>query len=152
MLEYDREGVDVRRIGIVLLALAVITGTAGCFTPFRVLYQLAISSSEGGKVTTPGEGIFNYWEGKVVDLVAEAEEGYLFAGWTGNVSTVGNLTSATTDITMDCNYRIVADFAPVIEIWDSHDLDAVKNAVGCAYILMDELDWRYGCWHPRGRQ
>jgi hypothetical protein len=130
----------MRKLGLVLLGVALVVGMAGCFTPFRVLYQLTISNSEGGKVTAPGEGIFNYWEGTVIDLVAEAEDGYLFASWTGNVSTVGNVTSAATTITMDCNYCIAADFASVMEVWDWGDLDTVRNDLGCGYILMNDLD------------
>ena len=99
------------RVSIFLIAVALVAGMVGCFTPFRMQYQLTISSTEGGKVTTPDEGIFTYWEGTTVNLVAEAEEGYHFANWTGNVSTIGNVTSATTNITINCDYSITANFA-----------------------------------------
>ena len=128
------------RISIFLVAVALIAGMVGCFTPFRMQYQLTISSTEGGKVTAPGEGIFTYWEGTTVNLVAEAEQGYCFGNWTGDVSTIGNVTSATTNITMNCDYSITANFAPVIEIWDWYDLDAIRNDLGSAYILMNNLD------------
>jgi len=87
-----------------LPGVALVAGIVGCFTLFRMQYQLTISSTEGGKVTTPGKGIFTYWEETTVDLVAEAEGGYHFANWTGNV------TSATTNITMNGNYSITAYF------------------------------------------
>jgi hypothetical protein len=41
-------------------------------------YGLIISSTIGGLVTMPGEGKYTYDEGDVVNLVAEAEEGYHF--------------------------------------------------------------------------
>ena len=110
------------RISIFLITVALIAGMSGCFTPFRMQYQLTISSIEGGKVTTPGEGIFTYWEGTTVNLVAEADEGYCFSNWTGNVSTIGNVTSATTNITMNCNYAITAnfDYTPMVTAGGYH--------------------------------
>lgn len=75
-----------------------------------VQYELAINSTEGGNVTTPGEGIFPYEEGTVVDLVAEANEDYQFVAWTGNVSTVADIYAAATNITMNDNYSITANF------------------------------------------
>jgi len=75
-----------------------------------VQYDLTISSTAGGSVTTPGEGTFTYNAGTVVDLVAEAEEGYSFVNWTGDVGTIANFDAATTNITMDDNYSITANF------------------------------------------
>jgi hypothetical protein len=77
------------------------------------LCSLTISSTEGGSVTTPGEGTFIYDEGTVVDLVAEPEEGYLFVNWTGFVSTIADVNAAATNITMDDNYSITAKFVSV---------------------------------------
>ena len=74
-------------------------------------YNLTISSSDGGNVTTPGEGTFTYNYGTVVSLVATADANYHFVNWTGDVGTVGNVSAATTNITMNGNYSIVANFA-----------------------------------------
>ena len=74
------------------------------------LRDLTISSTEGGSVTTPGEGVFTYDDGTVVDLVAEAEEGYRFDEWTGNVSTIADVYAAATNITMNGDYSITAEF------------------------------------------
>ena len=79
---------------------------------------LTTSSTAGGAVTTPGEGTFSYDEGTMVDLVAEAEEGYRFVNWTGDVDTVANVDVATTTITMDGNYSIVANFVTTIVQYD----------------------------------
>jgi hypothetical protein len=74
------------------------------------LYDLTITSTTGGSVTTPGEGTFTYDEGTVVDLMAEAEEGYQFANWTGDVGTIAAVNNATTNITISGDYSITANF------------------------------------------
>lgn len=95
------------RIGVFLIVVALIAGTVGCDGG---VYALAVSSTAGGSVTAPGEGIFTYDGGTVVNLTAEAEEGYRFIQWTGNVSTIGDVNSATTNITMNGNYSVTANF------------------------------------------
>jgi hypothetical protein len=74
------------------------------------LYALDVSSTGGGSVSTPGEGTFEYDGGAVVDLVAEAEEGHQFVSWTGDVDTIANVNAASTTITMQGDYTIMADF------------------------------------------
>jgi alpha-tubulin suppressor-like RCC1 family protein len=78
-----------------------------------VPYNLTISSSAGGSVTTPGQGTFGYGSGMVVNLVATPAGGYRFVNWTGNVGTIGNVTAASTTITMNSNYSITANFAVI---------------------------------------
>jgi uncharacterized repeat protein (TIGR02543 family) len=73
-------------------------------------YSLTISSTPGGSVTEPGEGTYVYSNNTVVPLVTEADTGYQFVGWTGNVGTIGNVTAANTTITMDGSYYITANF------------------------------------------
>jgi hypothetical protein len=77
------------------------------------VYDLTISSMEGGSVTTPGEGTFTYDAGTVVDLVAEAGEGYRFVEWTGDVGTIAGVNTAVTNITMSGDYSIHATFEEV---------------------------------------
>jgi preprotein translocase subunit YajC len=79
-----------------------------------VPYNLTISSSAGGSVTTPGQGTFGYGSGMVVNLVATPASGYRFVNWTGNVGTVANVTAASTTITMNGNYSITANFAVIL--------------------------------------
>jgi branched-chain amino acid transport system substrate-binding protein len=100
------------RVGIFLIIIALIGGTIGCALPSLAQYDLTISSTEGGLVTTPGEGTgsFTYDEGKVVDLVATPDEYYRFVKWTGDVGTVANVSSASTTITMNGDYEITANF------------------------------------------
>ncbi len=79
--------------------------------PEAVEYDLTISSSDGGSVTTPGEDTFTYDEGTVVDLVAKADSGYVFVKWTGDTGTIAEVNAASTTITMEGDYTITASFA-----------------------------------------
>jgi parallel beta-helix repeat protein len=74
------------------------------------LYTLTISSTGGGSVIIPGEGSFTYDAGTKVDLVAVTEGLYYFAEWTGDVGTIANVNSAATNITMNDDYSITANF------------------------------------------
>jgi hypothetical protein len=74
------------------------------------LANLLISSTEGGRVTKPGEGLYIYFAGTVVDLAATPDAGYRFVNWTGTVGTVGDVNSASTTITMYGHYEIKANF------------------------------------------
>lgn len=78
-------------------------------------YTLTVSSTAGGSVVSPGEGEFPYKDGTVADLVVEAEEGYRFANWTGNVTTIANVNNTSTTITMNGHYSIMANFEAIPE-------------------------------------
>jgi len=73
-------------------------------------YSLTISSVGCGFVNTPGEGIFHYDEGTVVELVANAVGDNPFVKWFGDVSTIADVEDATTTITMSDDYSIIATF------------------------------------------
>jgi len=77
-------------------------------------YDLTISSTEGGSVTEPGEDTFTYDEGTVVNLIAEAEEDYRFGEWTGDVSAIADVEDATTNIAMNGDYTITAEFEELL--------------------------------------
>ena len=81
-------------------------------------YDLTTDSTAGGSVTTPGEGTFPYDCGTVVDLVAEAEEGYRFVNWTGDIATIADVEDATTTITMNDNYSVTANFEQITPQFD----------------------------------
>ncbi|MGB5926018.1 MAG: hypothetical protein WBH01_08040, partial [Dehalococcoidia bacterium] len=80
---------DVGTIADVYDATTTITmnGDYAVTANFVAMYDLTISSAEGGSVTEPGEGVFTYDEGTVVDLVATPDAGYRFDQWTGDVGT-----------------------------------------------------------------
>jgi len=97
------------RVSIFLVRVALIAGMIGCGGGV-VEYDLTITSTAGGSVTTPGEDTYTYDEGEIVDLVAEAEEGYRFVNWTGDVDSIVDVEDATTTVTMNDNYSITANF------------------------------------------
>jgi alpha-tubulin suppressor-like RCC1 family protein len=108
---------DVSTIGDVNAAATNITmsGNYSITANFEeippVQYDLSINSTEGGSVTTPGEGVFTHDEGEVVDLVATPDVGYRFVNWTGDVGAIADVEDATTTITMDGDYAVTANFA-----------------------------------------
>jgi len=113
-------------------------------------YNLAADSTDGGQVTTPGEGTFPYACGTVVDLVAEAEEGYSFVEWSGNVDTIADIDAAETTITMNGHYSITANFGlfaggngtavDPYQIADWWHLDNVRNYLSSHFIVINDLD------------
>ena len=74
-------------------------------------YNLTISSTAGGAVTMPGEATYAYHEGEVVNLVAQPEGGYHFVNWTGDITTIANVTAAITSIAVNSSCIITANFA-----------------------------------------
>jgi len=102
----------LKTIGTLLIAIALIAGVVGCEGE-GVQYDLTVGSSVGGQVTGPGEGTFTYDEGDVVDLVATPDCGYAFDNWTGDTGTIDDVNAAATNITMDADYDINANFKPI---------------------------------------
>ena len=82
---------------------------------FAKPYSLTISSTEGGSVTTPGEGAFIHNVGTVVNLVATPDTGFRFVNWTGDVGTIANVNAASTTITMNGDYSVTASFEELAE-------------------------------------
>jgi len=99
-------------------------------------YNLAISSTAGGSVTTPAVGTVTYDTGTVVNLVATPAAGYRFVNWTGDVGTIANVNAAATTITMHGDYSITANFeyTPVVSAGWLHTVgvksDGTVVAVG----------------------
>jgi hypothetical protein len=122
-----------------LVAAALIAGMVGCDGDGECGI-LNITSTAGGSVTVPGEGIRNYYCGTVVDLVATPDAGYRLVNWTGDVDTIADVYAASTTITMNGVYSITANFDENLEIRDWYDLDAVRNNLDGEYILMNDLD------------
>ena len=83
------------------------------FDPWLTAYQctLTISSTGGGSVIKPGEGTFSYDSGTVVELIAMPDTFfYSFDEWTGDVRGITNVNSAVTNITINGDYSITANF------------------------------------------
>jgi len=54
-------------VGIFLIIAALLAGMTGCDRDGSESYTLTISSTEGGNLTTPGEGTFTYDTGTVAE-------------------------------------------------------------------------------------
>ena len=67
--------------------------------------------------------MFNYFEGEVIELVAEAEEGYCFVNWTGDVSTIADVKDATTSITAN-----FAEYILVVAAGEHHTVGLCSNS------------------------
>jgi len=86
-----------------------------CYLDFICLggcgpFILYLSSTLGGNVTTPGEGPFLYDGGTIVSLNVTAESNYVFYRWTGEVGLIGDAYDGSTNITMEDDYIIIANF------------------------------------------
>jgi len=105
----------MKRISILLITVALIIGMTGSAVNVSgsESYTLSINSTAGGSVTEPGEGTFDYNQGTVVSLKAEPQEGYRFINWSGGVGNITDVNAATTNITMEDNYSITANFMGV---------------------------------------
>jgi len=123
--------------GITLAGADILNWTCvvnGTVTVVPAQYNLTINSTAGGNVTTPGEGTFGpYANGTVVDLAAAPDTNYTFVNWTGDVGTIANANSTTTNITMNGNYSITANFVeipfPVHNINTTEDFATIQAAI-----------------------
>jgi hypothetical protein len=133
---------------------------------FVAIYNLATSSMAGGSVTEPGEAVFTCDEGTVVHLVAEAEEGYRFVEWAGDVDTIADVYAAETTITMNGDYSITADFeevpqvCPTVTTKAAADITTSSARLDMTYTVGDfspvqvcfaykkstDLAWSYTAW------
>lgn len=87
-----------------------------------VRHTLTVSAGDGGSVTKPGEGAFQYNENAVVSINAQADGGYQFAGWNGtavDAGKVANPASRSTTVTMSADFTLTANFelrtGPVVQ-------------------------------------
>lgn len=96
----------------------IITGLGVAVEPLEGWYSLSLSSTAGGSVTVPGEGMFLREALTVLELVAEADLHHSFVRWTGDVDNVGDVYDAATNVTMDSSYSITASFE-LEEGWSS---------------------------------
>ena len=96
------------RITLLLIALALVSGIAACNGSGT--YRLSVSSTSGGSVTSPGEDVFTYDAGTVVELLATPDDGYEFQTWAGDTQDITDPNSASTNITINGVYSITAEF------------------------------------------
>jgi hypothetical protein len=126
-------------------------------------YNLRVSSTSGGSVTSPGEGTFAYNEGEVINLVATPDAGYQFVIWTASAGKFANPNAATTTFTMPSqdvtvtahfvgplehfNYYLAADergYIPLGEVVYLEDqFSAVQAEVGYAAGFCNPVEKRH---------
>jgi Divergent InlB B-repeat domain/The GLUG motif len=126
-------------VSIFSVMAALIAGMAGCDGNHES-YTLTITSTPGGSVVEPGEGMFTYYAGTEVHLVAEADEGYQFLSWGGYPIHVVDRKATATTIVMDRDYSLSANFAVPTLVWDWYDLNAIRDDLYGIYILMNDLN------------
>ena len=98
----------VTRVTLLLIASVLVLGITACNGSGT--YRLSVSSTSGGSVTSPGEDVFTYDAGTVVELVATPDDGYSFQAWTGDIGDIVDPNSASTNITINGDYSITAEF------------------------------------------
>ncbi len=74
-------------------------------------HQVVFSSTAGGHISTPGEGEFLYDNGEIIFVQAEADPGFVFAGFSGTYNTSENPVSVTVeqDLQIRANFRSLDD-------------------------------------------
>ncbi len=92
----------------------------------RFLGRIVISSGIGGRVTDPGEGEFIHGNLESVFVTAEADPGFVFAGWSGTYSTPKNPAC----IRMDQDHRIQANFLSTLDVLHVDDDAAGDSSPG----------------------
>jgi hypothetical protein len=97
-------------IAVVNKAEHVIAALGIAVEPPEGTCGLTVSSTHGGLVTQPGEGMSIYEAGTTVCLVAQADEDYHFTRWTGDVEAVGDVYAAVTGITISDSCSVTANF------------------------------------------
>lgn len=74
---------------------------------------LVTHATQGGRVLTPGEGVYRHERGTQVSVTAQPDEGYVFGGWTGAAVDAGRVAdpgASSTTVTIDDNYDLCASF------------------------------------------
>ncbi len=115
-LEWTGTGVDAGAVDDPNSISTTITMNADytVIANFVAAKSLTVSSSSGGSVTDPGEGVFYYPLDEPVTIIADEESGFTFTEWTGtgvDAGAVDDPNSATTTITMDDDYTLQAEFS-----------------------------------------
>ena len=112
----------MKQVSIFLAILAIAAGIVGCVGGDGDddgggggSHILIVDFATGGTVTVddvpiPGKAILTYAAGTAVSLNATPDSGYQFTGWTGQVSTIGNVRASETIIVVNDDCSIMADF------------------------------------------
>jgi len=115
-------------------------------------YELTISSATGGSVTIPGEGVFTYYAGAQVQLLAEPEAGYQFVGWTAPAGNFSDETAEETTFTMPTqSVTVTASFEevplPTVTTQAATDVTSYSARVHMSYTVgnVSSAEVRFAC-------
>ncbi len=97
------------------------------------VFSLAVTAGEGGAVTEAGG---HYLEGAVAEIAAAADEGYAFAGWSGDASGTDNPLA----VAMDGDKTIGALFAPAFTLTVTAGEGGSVSAVSGVYAAGAEAE------------
>jgi len=117
-----------------------------------VQYELTISSTTGGSVTIPGEGVFTYYAGAQVQLLAEPEAGYQFVGWEAPAGTFSDEAAEETTFTMPAqSVTVTASFEevplPTVTTQATTDVTSYSASVHMSYTVgnLSSVEVRFAC-------
>ncbi|MGB6872561.1 MAG: GLUG motif-containing protein [Dehalococcoidia bacterium] len=130
----------LKRVGILLIVVVLVAGIVGCGGGAPAGYDLTMAAdpAAGGTATDETNGS-PYTAGAAINIKAEANAGYEFAGWTATAGTFADVNVKETTFTMPArNVTVTANFA--IPVWDWYDLDAIRDNLSGSYVLMNDLD------------
>ncbi len=129
----------VRRIGIVLIVVALVTAIMSCI-PAEYNLTVAASPSVGGTAVDL-TNFSPYTSGTIVTIQATANAGYLFEGWTAPTGTFADASAATTTFKMPPGHvAVLANFVPAYDL----TMEATPTAGGTAVDLTDASPYGSG--------
>jgi len=115
-------------------------------------YELTISSTNGGAVAIPGEGVFTHYAGVQVQLLAEPEAGYRFVGWTAPAGIFSDETAQGTNFTMPSqSVTVTASFEevplPTVTTQAATDVTSYSARVHMSYTVgyASSVEVRFAC-------
>jgi len=94
-------------VGCIIVVIVVIVIT---HLPWKYTLTTNTIPSGAGSVSPSGG---KYGRGVQVTLTASPASGYRFVNWTGDAGTIGNVDTTSTNITMNGDYSITANFVAV---------------------------------------
>jgi hypothetical protein len=111
---------------VVSKAEHIIAGLGIAVEPPEGQCSLTTSSTPGGSVAQPGQGMFIYDAGTAVPLAAQADEDYRFVKWTGDVDAIDDIYAAATGISVSDSCSVTANF----ELKEGRHSVTVSNTPG----------------------
>lgn len=127
----------IARVGIFLIAIALIVGTVSCG---GVEYDLTMAVSPLGSGTTTPTGTTSYAANTSVNIQAVANPGYQFAIWTAPAGTFANANAPSTTFTMpDQDVTITAHFVAALDHFRCYAANVTGLPIGEVVYLEDQF-------------